>query len=875
MKYSQHWRTIYHKTMKIDKVLLSGSHFIPFNRFWVKELRRIREPYTFPRRTNKAVDKYKKVEYQSCTRKVNQQVFKKMLDVAGDEPMAWFVVITAALNYQLSKYSGEKDITISTPLFLLEPTEAALNDNLYLHFDIPDFQTIKEYILNIKDRCQQFYKYQNYPIMEADELGILTNDITNIQYYFPKVHERPVNNNSQGITFEAGWSREYCTLTVKFADSLYDRTSLEGILENAEKFLEFLDSSHQNLTHIPYLTDDEKRKLCKNFFGLEKNIDPNISIVHLFEEQVNKDPDNLCLISDVSKLSYGEVNEMVNKLARFLINKLHVGIGDFVGLMMDNFELQIIGLLAILKSRAAFVAIDPSHPEKRIQYILDESAPKALLIDSSQMNNIGSFENSVFVMDLQMATLDEEIGNLMVKPGAREMAYMIFTSGTTGIPKGVLLSHGGMSNTLTWRKEYYGFKSTDTSINFFPIIFDGSITSIFTVLISGGTMVIPEPDKKNDIRYIEDLLNVYAITNFIIIPSFYKVLLQELGSKLQNMNCVTLAGEAVSTKLVDEHYKVLPEVKLYNEYGPSENSVCTSAKLLDKNNLVTIGKPIFNTKVRILDVSQKLVPIGAKGELYIEGPGLALGYLNNQKLTSDSFIQIPSISKNLLYRTGDLGKWTQEGEIVYLGRVDQQVKINGYRIETEEINSVLKSYDYVKDALVKSISKEDSAFLAAYLVLYEDCDIEKLRSYLANILPEYMHPKHYVIIDKIPVTPTGKVDANALPNPRELDPDKQYIGPRNSIEQQLVAIWEAVLQTCPVDINDNFFEIGGNSVIAIQMVSKVFEIGYEISVKHIFDFPTIEELASLIAVSMVSNEDKRANQSAQILDKDDQNEIVI
>jgi bacitracin synthase 3 len=503
-----------------------------------------------------------------------------------------------------------------------------------------------------------------------------------------------------------------------------------------------------------------------------------------------------------------------------------------------------------LKAGATYVPLDETQPVERRDAILSETVAKVLLIDSENMSNIGNFQFGVFVMDLQMEHLQETIERSSVV-SADQNAYIIYTSGSTGKPKGVLVPHRGMTNTILWRREYYGFNESDVAMQLFAPVFDGSVTDIFTTLVSGGTLVVTPDNRKSDVMWLAQLIPKYHVTNFIAVPSLYKVLLDELNNgNAGTLKSVTLAGEDVDRSLVLQHYKTMPWVKLFNEYGPTEKSVCSTAGFLAPDEEVTMGRAITNVHTYVLDNHLRVVPPGGVGELCLAGSGLANGYLDQPGFTGEKFIRNPVNLQQLIYRTGDYVRHLSFGKLKFLSRADNQIKYRGYRVELGEIELTLKIHPNIKDAVVDMHTNGLSeGVLTGFVIVDKPMTEDELRGYLLAKLPVYMTPDQFVFLHDFPVGPTGKTDRRKL---KSFDLTMQasntpYVEPVTEMEAALVGIWREVLGHEKIGITDNFFFLGGHSLKATQITSRILKsLNAEIDVQTVFNNPTIESLARVV-----------------------------
>jgi len=506
--------------------------------------------------------------------------------------------------------------------------------------------------------------------------------------------------------------------------------------------------------------------------------------------------------------------------------------------------------MGTMKAGAAYVPLDPSLPRERLRLILNDASIGIVLSQERFREKLAPLPadcpglHSLLCLD---GPRDWTAAHSRERSGtgdAGSPAYVMYTSGSSGVPKGVLVEHRTIVNTLWWRKDFYRYNPDSVSLQNPPYFFDSSVTDIFTPLLGGARLVLIEESERKNLAALRKLIVFNRVTHFIVVPAFYNILLEEIGDSLRGVKIVCAAGEYFPDELVKKHFKMLPGVRITNEYGPTENSVNTTIyELKPDSTKALIGKPTWNVGVFILDRHMNLCPIGVGGEIWLIGSSLARGYLNNPELTAEKFNR--SYKSYRTYSTGDLGRWSSDGNLEFLGRVDTQVKIRGMRIETGEIESHLMRHGGIKEAVV--LARESASGGEKYLCAYIVPDgaapaAPVLTEFLSQTLPGYMIPSFYVAIETIPFTPSGKIDRSALPEP-EMDTGVEFIAPRDEKEKKLVEIWTAVLGKSFIGIDENFFAVGGDSIKAIQIISRLNTAGYKTDIRTLFRYPTARELA--------------------------------
>jgi amino acid adenylation domain-containing protein len=631
---------------------------------------------------------------------------------------------------------------------------------------------------------------------------------------------------------------------------------------------------NSRLEAIRFLSKHEKKQLLYDFNDTGAGYPENKTIYELFSEQVKKNPDRIALVEGDRNLGCRELNQRANRLAH-LLRKKGVKPDTIVGIMLERSIQLVMGILAILKAGGAYLPIDTESPTNRVTSLLNDTRAPILLTDSQGVKNHSFLElqdnflshqapyttADILLMDDLSGCFTEGTGK-NPEPGshANNLAYTIFTSGSTGIPKGVLIDHGSLVNYTHWAAKNY-LNTNENQVVYFPFYtssaFDLTVTSLFLPLITGNTIIIYSQEHKGlEITKAIDDIRVGIIK---LTPSHLK-LLREKNSRNPNIQCLITGGEELETRLARDigmHFS--SSTKIFNEYGPTEATVgCMIHQFnsqTDTGRTVPIGIPADNVQIHILDQHLEPLPVGGIGEIYISGFGIARGYLNNPEITMKRFIRNPFVPGKIMYKSGDMAKRLANGTIEFLGRIDQQVKIKGCRIEPGEIEHKLTTCPGIKEAIVlvrKDNDGNDDRQLAAYWVP-EDHDsplrISVLKDYLAGELPEYMIPDYFVKIDGIPLTVNGKVDVKTLPEVESIVSGENYVGPRNQLEEKFVEVWQEVLRIERVGINDNFFELGGDSLKAIQLASKLNHTDFTID--KLFIHQTINRICS----SLVSPND--------------------
>ena len=573
-----------------------------------------------------------------------------------------------------------------------------------------------------------------------------------------------------------------------------------------------------------------------------------MTLHELFEVQAGRIPDQLAVVCDHQMLTYGELNRHANQLARHL-RRLGVGPEVLVGLFIKRSPEMLVGLLGILKAGGAYVPMDPSYPKERLGYILEDSKARILLTEESLVDKLPNFGGRSIRLDSDGAKIAcESEENLLTPLKPDNLAYVLFTSGSTGRPKGVALEQRAAVNFVRWAMQVFTPQELAAVLFSSSVCFDLSVFEIFVTLSAGGKIILA-----SNVLQLPTLPAKDEVTLINTVPSAVAELLR-MGAVPASVRTVNLAGETLSDMLAERVYATTHADKVYNLYGPTETTTYSTYALVRRGSPVTIGRPIANTQCYVLDASRNPVPIGVKGELYLAGDGLARGYYGSPDLTNDRFVPNPfsEESGGRMFRTGDLCRYLPDGNIEFLGRLDNQVKIRGFRVELGEIESILVEHPAVSAAAVVLREEEpEKKHLVAYIVPYEVANPptpKPLRDFLKQKLPDYMVPSDFITIKALPLTPSGKLDRMALPAGSPSPPlGKPYVPPILPEEYQLVRIWEEILNVRPIGVLDNFFDLGGHSLLAIRMMDRIEDTyGKRLPVAALFSEATILHLTACL-----------------------------
>ncbi|MFT9818493.1 amino acid adenylation domain-containing protein [Lysinibacillus sp. NPDC056185] len=807
-------------------------------------------------------------EGDSLTFEIDSFITNKLKKIAKENDSTLYMVLLAAYSTLLSKYTNQEDLIIGTPMSGRNHIDLQNLMGMFVNTvairNYPEAnKTFKEFLKETKETVLKAIDNQDYQFDELirkleinrdtsrnalfDTMFVYQNlDEANFEFeelkikkynYIGKTSKFDLTLNITEEKNEMNCSFEYCT-------KIYKKETIELMSDCFSNLLySIIENIDRKLKDINVLSQKEKDKI-NQFNNTSMIYDKNKPMHQLFEEQVKNTPDQIAVIYENNKVTYSQLNEKSNQLARILRDK-GVKRDTVVGIFVNQSIEMVVGILAILKAGGAYLPIDPEYPEERIQYILEDSRVAIILTQGNINTGLLKEKETVNVADDKV--YKNSIENLENVNEINDLAYIIYTSGSTGRPKGVMVEHKGLANLKSYFENEYNICEKDNIIQFANCTFDAAVWEMSMALLTGATLFIVPRYVINDVNAFEAFLNINRITVATLPPVYASNLSPH---KINYLRLLITAGSESNSELVK---KWNGKVQYVNAYGPTETTVCAAAwtdyRINKDNKTVPIGKPIYNTKIYILDKNQKIQPIGVHGELCIGGIGIARGYLNNLELTKQKFIPNPYIECEKIYRTGDIARWLPDGNIEYVGREDYQVKIRGYRIELEEIERRLLLNRHINEAVVVTIKDQHHEYnLACYVVADKKMILSEIRTFLLNELPEYMVPSYYMQLDSIPKNQSGKPDRRIL---KELKGDKylkegNYEKPSNEYECLLVEIWEEIFVHKKVGINDDFFHLGGDSIKAIKCIYKLNEKNLTLKLSDIFKYRTIKKIVEVI-----------------------------
>ncbi len=814
--------------------------------------------------------------------------FIDQLDQIETRIAKWPLVLTAIVAAYLYRMSNGRVTVFDFPVSARSKETRALPgmfaNILPMRLPITPGTTLAELTRQVSTEVFAHMKHQQFRVKEIRQMrGAFAGPV-----FGPRINIVPYDNrwefddgratlhalanglvNDFAVTVTGNPRDPGCTLHVDANAELYDDASVQAHRKRLLHFIEAaLADPEQPIERIDLLDADERRLLLQTWNATGADYPRHRCVHELVEAQAGQMPETIAVVAGDEQLSYGELNARANRLARYLV-KLGVGPDISVAVCVERSVAMVVALLAVFKAGGAYLSIDPAYSSARLAHILDDAAPPVMLVDTVGREALGEARLAKHVMVDLSAVLApwDELASDNLPPrslglDSSHLAYVIYTSGSTGTPKGVMVEHRQLANLVTWHIDRFELRVGSRVPATASLAFDASVWELWPVLCAGASLLLPPPGLSSDAAA---LLNWWRHQSmdcaFLVTPLALLAMQSELPPGLRSL---LIGGDRV-TSLPSG---LPPSLRIVNNYGPTETTVVATSGEIEPSvgdMVYPIGKPIANTRIYLLDENQALVPLGAVGELYIGGAGVARGYLNRPDLTAQRFLADPFAraegdAEARMYRTGDLARYQPDGNIVFLGRNDEQVKVRGFRVEPGEIEAQLATHEAVREAIV--VARQDpagNARLLAYVSLQDAAPraelVRGLREHLAARLPEYMVPAAFVVLDALPLTPNGKVDRRALPEPDdEAFAQAQYEAPQGETEQTIAALWAELLGVERVGRHDNFFALGGHSLLATRMLARLREsFGHDVSIRTLFEAPTVSQLAPRVHTAVQSD----------------------
>ncbi|MEH1775233.1 non-ribosomal peptide synthetase [Nostoc sp.] len=835
---------------------------------------------------------------------LSNDLSQSIIKLAQGSYFSMYWILVSALNILLQKYTRNNDVIIGIPIYEKIFLDEINNKVIPLHTQVKPHLSFKDFLFQVKDSIISAYNNQSYNFDELIQLLNISKSpnrhpIFDIVVCLENIHNKsPLNQLNNDITISFKVDCGSISADIEYKEDLFQDENIKFMSRYYSNILEScINQVNTKISEIVFLKDYEQHQILTEFNNKTKQYPVNQTINQLFETQVSQTPNNIAVTHQQTQLTYQELNHQANQLAE-LLRKLGVEQGDFVGIFKDRDINFLIAILAIYKAGGAYVPIDSTYPPNRIKYMLSNSEVRFLLTDFSLLNVLSDLVegcselSSIICLDsivIDQTPLAKQTGlkiynkldfqqlsndNIEQVNHAADPAYMLYTSGSTGLPKGAIVRHDGAINHIYAQFDELELTQEFSFLQSAPSSTDISVWQFLAPLLIGGQTVIVDIETVAIPEQLFLALKSEKITVVELVPALFVGLLEYTSQlpihqrELPNLKWMMVVGEPVSVSLVNRWLEIYPEIKIVNAYGPTEAADDITQFIVDKplpenQRTVPIGKPLANLNLYILDGEMQLLPIGAPGEICVSGIGVGDGYWKNQEKTNFSFVtnpftdvsqKLPENRRDLIYKTGDLGRWLPDGNIEFLGRIDHQVKIRGFRVELGEIETFLCQHQAVREAVVIVMEENpDDKRLVAYVVPRAESDrndlssselVQQLRDLLKERLPGHMIPSAIVRIDALPLSPSGKIDRRALPVPNfQNESQLDFVAPRTSAEEIVADIWIQILKRDHIGIYDNFFDLGGHSLLATQAISRLREaFKVEVPLRSLFEAPTLAQL---------------------------------
>lgn len=844
--------------------------------YWMKrfssssEIVPLRLPFDFPR-----PDKQSFIG-NTVSRQCDAAISDRLLEIGRNHGASAFAVLVAVLKVLLCRYCQQKDIIIGTPISGRTHPDLQEQVGLYVNtIVIRDETDINGNFIDLMKTVQstitEAFDHQSYPFDQlVDELSLTRainrHPLFDVMVVYDEaepqaqasvfgegtvITELPFNYNVAkfDLTFHFTNKHGIISLDISYPPALFMESTISDMAANFITLANSVSSAPlTQLRHVKFVSDEQTRVLLYDFAGCDVPFTRDKTIVDVFTERAARWADRPAIITKNGEISYTDLNRETDALANIIVRRFKVGRGSIVAVILPRGRTLITALLGVLKAGAVYLPLDTNFPHERLDYVLKDSRCEVILTDGTLpvYEHLNNTYPDIEVVDIGILSLDDT-ANYHNRPSANGLAYVIYTSGSTGRPKGVMVEHTGFVNMALEQVRIFKVEQTDRVLQFASPSFDASMSEIFMALFSGAALVPVEENDVKDPSGFATFIKEYGVTVGTVPPVYMQTLSKDA---LSTMKTIITAGEAAN---VNACLEIAKHSRCFNAYGPTEASVCATIHEVNPDGSyresIPIGRPIGNVYVYVLDSDMKLLPVGVPGEICITGVCLARGYMNNEPLTAERFTDNPFKPGLKLYHTGDVGRWLHTGELEFIGRKDDQVKIRGYRVEPLEVERVLSSYPKIKKAAVAAIESSEGKALAAWFTSDETLPAAALKGYMRTTLPEYMIPAHLIQIDEMPVTISGKVDKKLLPpvTMAAAHAAPEYQKPQTQVEAQIAALWELAIGRAGIGIHDNFFDIGGNSITAIGLASKLRErFDVRLPLTIVFEYQTICSLAGEI-----------------------------
>lgn len=792
------------------------------------------------------LSEYEQGEIKEIKFSLTGELFERAMKLSKNNAWTSYVLMMAFLRISL-RLCTKEDGVIGIPSHFKSTEAEVQNVCLPLVCDVTLDATFKEILLSVKKEIETLHKFQTYVLDEKNQIAFHKEK----GYIFPVnavvkgLHREELvskyqENNDIKLSFCLNGCEDHYDITIRYNTEYYKNENMIRFVKKFQLILEqCLSDPDKKLDDIKLIPEDEEIRIHNVFNATDVPFDREKSLAEVFEEQVRKSKDKIAVECGTEKITYEALNARANTIANVLRER-GVLRDSTVPIMVKRSIDTIVCMVAVLKAGAGYIPIDTEYPKDRIAYMLEHSKVEVMITQHAYEEELSQMQCEKIFVDEPFAKVET---NENPKPvaTANDLCYVLFTSGSTGKPKGVMINQLQMHNFFISMKEMMDFEKYHNMLSLTTVSFDIFELESMTALLGGQKITLCQDGEDIDGERIAELIEESNIEIIQCTPSRVKILLEskEFQKALRKVKVMVLGGESFP----ESHREVLESfdnLSIYNLYGPTETTIYSSGQLLTKESDITVGKPFANTRYYIMNEDMKELGFGEEGEICIAGDCVGRGYLNNDNLTQERFVVLDNGER--IYHSGDLGKWREDGEVDFCGRIDFQVKIRGYRVELGEIQSTMLEVPGVKEALVVARGKNAEKELYAYYIENAPVDQKELKAYLEKKLPDYMVPAYFMKLDEIPLTLNGKVDRKKLPEIKMVA-SKEYVAPQSEEEKVLIKIVQEVLNVDQIGVEDSFFELGGNSMKATLLATKIKKVGYYLNVKDVMKGNNIQKMA--------------------------------
>ncbi|HEX8116014.1 MAG TPA: amino acid adenylation domain-containing protein, partial [Pyrinomonadaceae bacterium] len=849
---------------------MKGFDLSAAEEFWRPRLKGLAGPTSLARPWHVAREPH---EYGELEASLSEADTSALRSLAKQNGLTLNTIVQGAWALLLSRYSGEEDVVFGATWTCrrnsvpgAEGIVGLLINTIPMRLRVPQGAPLLPWLKELRAENVALRGYEHTPLLKIQEWsglpgGVpLFENLLVFENYRMNTELRSQGGSWGGREFRvvertnypltvSAYAYPQLTFKVSYDRQYFDHNAITRLTGHLLTLLEGIASDpDRRLSDLPMLTPAELREILSEWNETAQEY-PSESCLHeLFEQRAAESPAAPALFHEGGEVSYGELNERANRLAH-LLRQRGVGPESRVGVLLPRTPELVISLLAILKAGGAYVPLDPRYPQERLRFMLEDSGADIILTEGSLLESLPGLGGRALCLDTQREEVSRHACDNPARTTVPEsLAYVIYTSGSTGRPKGVAIAHRNAVALVSWARSRYTAEELSGVLASTSVCFDLSVFELFAPLTSGGAAVLAD-----DALALCGLKSAARVRLVNTVPSAAAELLR-LGCLPASAKTVNLAGEPLATSLVRRLYEEAGVGKVYDLYGPTEDTTYSTCALREAEGAATVGRPLANRRAYILDAGMRPVPVGVEGEVYLGGAGVTRGYLNRPAQTAERYVPDPFSTEpgGRLYRTGDVARYLNDGRIVYVGRRDRQVKVRGFRIELGEIENVLSKHPAVREGVVAAWDDGDGKKrLAAYVVSNGGGrpSAAELREHLRASLPEYMVPSSFTPLEALPLTPNGKVDRRRLPapEPAHAETEDAYVEPRTAVEEVVAGIWKHVLKVERVGVRDNFFDLGGHSLLATSVVSRVAEsLRVNVPLRSMFEAPTVEQFCRAV-----------------------------